>query len=224
MEVSFFNAFVGGLISVMSPTGLATAVAIVVFVAALTCVKNANRVDNSPGRPGILKYTVVFLLFYTTIFVILGANASLLTQLPGFRPVAKWIFYSKEAFVLIAGLALFLISLVSYLKGKAIGFFGSNWFAMAFAVIGGVFAAIAWIPEIGPMLGSILFEAQQGGGASSTLFLYSIGRAAAFMVLPIIAGWLMILLSGRQGPTAWCGVFAGAALTAIGFILSVLAV
>ncbi len=218
MEVSFFEAFVGGLASVLSPPGLAIAVVAVMFLASLTCARNSNRVDNTRGRSGILKYTLVFLIFYTTIFVMLGANAVWLVQLPWFRSVAQWVFNSKEVIILIAGLALFLISLVPFLTGKSIGFFGSNWFVVPFAALGGVFMALSSTPSVGPILTTILFQTQQSGGVGNLLILYGMGRAAAFLILPILAGWALKLLSGRQRPTALSGVLTAGFLAAFGLI------
>jgi cytochrome c-type biogenesis protein len=155
-NLSFTLAFLGGLLSIISPC-------------AFTIIP-AFFAISFQGKEKIFSSTLFFFLGFSIVFVLMGLTASLVGQL---------LIKNRELLVLIAGIFLTFFGLMLFLgkgfSGKTIktpkrkDFFGMFFFGIAFA--------LGWSPCVGPILGGILTIAATKTTIDSMIFLfaYSLG-------------------------------------------------
>ena len=170
-------AFLGGLVSCLSPCVLPV---LPVFVA---YVGSAGQTSNVSGAIAVAERgrqrAIGFLLGFVGVFVVLWVSLglvgfALLSTVPVLRP--------------IAGLAIVALGVATILgwqpqvPGRWFG--GSSSFGGSFLLGAGV--AIGWTPCIGPTLGAILTMAAASGTVWSgalLLFAYAAGMAVPFLLV-----------------------------------------
>lgn len=170
-------AFLGGLISCLSPCVLPV---LPVFVA---YVGGAGQTSNASGAVVVAdrgrRRAIGFLLGFAGVFVVLWVSLglvgfALLSTVPVLRP--------------IAGLAIVALGVATILgwqprvPGRWFG--GSSSFGGSFLL--GAAVAIGWTPCIGPTLGAILTLAAASGTVWSgalLLFAYAAGMAVPFLLV-----------------------------------------
>lgn len=195
MEVGYFAAALGGLISFLSPCVLPLVPAYLCFIAG-TSLEELTRED-AEGKPlaseGLTLRVALgaagFVLGFTTIFVALGASASAINPL---------ILQHKELLSRIAGAVIIVFGL-HYMGLFRIAFLnrdarfhiagsgeGERSYLMQFAspYLLGLAFAFGWTPCIGPILATILTiaAAQESLTAGAALLTaYSLGLGIPFL-------------------------------------------
>ncbi|MDA5192479.1 cytochrome c biogenesis protein CcdA [Alphaproteobacteria bacterium LMG 31809] len=179
-DVSFLMAFLGGVLSFVSPCVLPLVPAYFCF---LTGASLEELTEGGSARVNPLPRAFAFVLGFSTVFVALGAGASALSQL---------LRSNLDIFSLIAGAVVILLGLhfmglfrIAFLDrearlhpdSKPMGLLGAYGIGLAFA--------FGWTPCIGPILGAILAVAatQQGiGSGVGLLAVYSLGLGIPFLL------------------------------------------
>jgi cytochrome c-type biogenesis protein len=195
MEIGYFAAAIGGLISFLSPCVLPLVPAYLCFIAG-TSFEELTRED-AQGKPlaseGLTLRVAIgavgFVLGFTTIFVALGASASAINPL---------IIQHKELLSRIAG-AIIIVFGLHYMGLFRIAFLnrdarfhiagsgeGERSYLMQFAspYLLGLAFAFGWTPCIGPILATILTiaAAQESLAAGASLLtVYSLGLGIPFL-------------------------------------------
>jgi cytochrome c-type biogenesis protein len=191
LDVSLPAAALGGLISFLSPCVLPLVPPYLSFLAGTT-FDQLSAGDDKAVRRRALTASLLFVAGFTTVFVILGATASVLGQL-----VRQYL----EVLSTVAGLAIIVMGLhflgifrigLLYREArptiaKPVGLWGAYVMGLAFA--------FGWTPCIGPILAAILALAgSETSVAKGALLLgvYSAGLgipflAAAFAMKPFVA-------------------------------------
>jgi len=193
-DVSHAGAFVAGLLSFVSPCVLP-------LVPPYLCFLGGVSLDQMAGEdevdPNILKRVFlaafVFVLGFSTVFISLGATASVLGQLVG--DYLDLLSKIAGGVIIILGLhfmGLFKIGLFYrearfHVEKKPAGLIGAYIIGLAFA--------FGWTPCVGPVLAAILFVAGSDDSVShgvGLLSAYSAGLgipflAAALAVKPFMA-------------------------------------
>lgn len=195
MDVGYFAAALGGLISFLSPCVLPLVPAYLCFIAG-TSFEELTRED-AQGKPlaseGLTLRVAIgavgFVLGFTTIFVALGASASAINPL---------IIQHKELLSRIAG-AIIIVFGLHYMGLFRIAFLnrdarfhiagsgeGERSYLMQFAspYLLGLAFAFGWTPCIGPILATILTiaAAQESLTAGASLLtVYSLGLGIPFL-------------------------------------------
>ena len=179
--IEFFIAFGAGFISFLSPCVLPLIPGYISYISgqSLQEILNSKKINFLP--------LILFCLGFSTVFVILGASASLLGQK---------LLQNSEILRIVAGIVIIIFSLqligvinISYLNfDKRFETKTSN--NIFFSYVIGLAFGFGWTPCIGPILGSILALASIEETLSRAIVLlvfYSLGLAIPF----ILSGYLI---------------------------------
>lgn len=189
MDATFGGAFLAGLISFISPCVLPIVPPYLAYLAGLSVEEVRNDARSAAASKRIIRASVGFVLGFTTVFVSLGATASVIGQ-----TLARYF----DVLAIVAGviivvmglhfLGLFRIGLLFrearvQISNKPPGAVGAYVMGLAFA--------FGWTPCVGPALAAILFVA----GAKDTalngallLATYSVGIGIPFLLAALFAG------------------------------------
>ncbi len=188
-SVSILTAFSAGLFSFISPCVLPLIPAYISFITGMSVEELQD--DSATRKKRLLKVflqTLVFVLGFSTVFILLGAGASFISKILFTNRI--WFNRVAGALIIVLGLhmtGLFRIGFLEY--EKRIQVRENPLGALGIFLIGAAFA-FGWTPCIGPILGAILaLAAQQGSVGQGVLLLavYSLGLG-----LPFIATGLAI--------------------------------
>jgi cytochrome c-type biogenesis protein len=191
MEISILTAFIGGLISFLSPCVLPLAPPYLAYLGGTTI----DQISGEDGKadPRLARRVFIAACFFVaglaTVFVALGATASALGQV---------MLQNKTLLAQISGGIIILLGLhflnlirIPFLNREArfegparAGTLGTSY------VIGLAFA-FGWTPCIGPILGAILtMAAQEQTILSGTLLLavYALGLGVPFLIAAAFIG------------------------------------
>lgn len=184
-DVSIPAALIAGIISFLSPCVLPLVPPYLIYLTGAA----AERVADDPrpaSRRVVLLAALLFVLGFSTVFVALGASASLIGGL-----IRRW----SQELSIVAGLAIIVMGLhflgltrLTFLMregrvamAKPVGLWGAYAMGLAFA--------FGWTPCIGPILAAILSvaasEATVAKGAG-LLAVYSAGLGVPFLLAALM--------------------------------------
>lgn len=180
-DVTFPAAAAAGLLSFLSPCVLPLVPPYLTFLAG-TGVEELSAESESRARKDIFLAALLFVLGFSTVFVALGATASVFGQ---------WVRANLQLFSIAAGLAIIVMGLhfLGLFKVHALyrekrvdiamppGPFGAYVMGLAFA--------FGWTPCIGPILASILAVAgsqETVWRGSALLAVYSLALGTPFLL------------------------------------------
>ena len=191
IEVSFLAAFLGGLISFLSPCVLPLVPPYLSFLAGVTLDELRDGDDWGVRRRAMLT-ALLFVAGFTTVFVILGATASALGQMV--RQYLDVLGTLAGIMIIVMGLHFLGVFRIGLLYREArvqvdrsMDIWGAYVMGLAFA--------FGWTPCIGPILAAILAVAGSETSVlkgASLLAVYSAGLGipfllAAFAMKPFVA-------------------------------------
>ncbi len=181
-DVSIPAALAAGIISFLSPCVLPLVPPYLIYLTGATIEHVANDEEQTASKRAVMLSALVFVLGFSTVFVALGASASLIGGL-----IRAW----SAQLSIVAGIAIILMGLhflgltrIGFLMRegrlpipKPIGLWGAYVMGLAFA--------FGWTPCIGPILAAILSVAAsettvtKGAGL---LAVYSAGLGIPFLI------------------------------------------
>jgi cytochrome c-type biogenesis protein len=193
-DVTTGGAFLAGLISFVSPCVLPIVPPYLAYLAGLTFdeLKDENRGRESTRQ--LISAAVAFVLGFTTVFVALGATASVIGQ-----SMARYfdiLSIVAGVVILVMGLHFLGVFRIALLYRDTRVQVNRRPAGVAGAYIMGLAFAFGWTPCVGPVLAAILFvagaEATAGRGAL-LLAVYSLGIGLPFLLAAVFAtrflGW-----------------------------------
>ncbi|MBL4600748.1 MAG: sulfite exporter TauE/SafE family protein [Rhizobiaceae bacterium] len=195
LDISYFAAFVAGLISFVSPCVLPIVPPYLCFIAGMSMDELAKSRENNAAYKKVIAASVAFVMGFATVFVALGASASF---------IGGFVTRHLDTLSMVAGviiiilglhfLGVFKIGLLYrearvHVERKPAGLIGSYVVGLAFA--------FGWTPCVGPVLAAVLFAAGAEGSAlhgALLLLAYALGIGipfilASFFVVPFM-GWM----------------------------------
>ncbi len=187
LNISAGTAFLAGMLSFASPCVLPLVPPYLCFLAGVSFEELVDDEDVVQRR--VIATAVAFVLGFTTVFVALGATATVIGQ-----AVTAYL----DTLSVIAGVVILLMGLhflgvfrISWLYGEARVSVTQKPTGLLGGYIMGLAFAFGWTPCVGPVLAAVLFMA----GAEETvargaglLALYSLGIGVPFLLAAVFAG------------------------------------
>lgn len=195
-EVTVFGAFVAGIISFVSPCVLPLVPPYLGFLAGASLDELTGEGEGKADPRRVFMTALLFVLGFSTVFISLGASASLIGQFV--TQHVQTLAYIAGAIIIVMGLhflGVFRIGLLYrearfHVDRKPAGFLGAYVIGLAFA--------FGWTPCVGPILAAILFIA----GSEDTVYRgayllasYSLGLGVPFLAAALFAGPFMKFMS-----------------------------
>jgi cytochrome c-type biogenesis protein len=188
VEVGIAIAFTAGLLSFLSPCVLPLVPSYLTFVTGMSL----EDLQEGVNRRATFVHSILFVLGFSTIFVLLGAAASFLGQF--FRYYEVWIARIGGVIIILLGLhlaGLFRLTPLMrekrvHLADKPVGYLGTLGVGLAFGA--------GWTPCIGPILGAILtygFSQDTMWAGVGLLSVYSLGLAVPFLLAALALDWFL---------------------------------
>ena len=181
-EVTFLAALIAGLVSFLSPCVLPLVPPYLIFMAGTSLERLADKESELQVRRETVAAAVLFVLGFSTVFVALGASASVIGSL--IRAYSGPLATIAGIVIIIMGLHFLGVTPIAFLHrqkrldvAKPVGLWGAYVIGLAFA--------FGWTPCIGPILAAILAVAaseQTVTKGASLLAVYSLGLGIPFIV------------------------------------------
>ena len=191
-DVTFLAALIAGLVSFLSPCVLPLVPPYLVFLAGTSLERFADREPEPRVKGETVAAAALFVLGFSTVFVALGASASVIGSL--IRAYSGPLAIIAGIVIVIMGLHFLGVTQIALLHrqkrldvAKPVGLWGAYVIGLAFA--------FGWTPCIGPILAAILAVAaseQTVMRGATLLGVYSLGLGipfivAAFAIEPFVA-------------------------------------
>jgi cytochrome c-type biogenesis protein len=182
-EISGFIAFSAGFLSFISPCVLPLVPSYVTYITGASFKELTDAKSRSRLRWVTLSHSLLFIIGFSTVFILMGASASYLGKI--LARYQYWMMKGGGILVIILGVHFTGIINLPFLqmerrfelRSKPFGYVGSF-------LVGIVFAA-GWTPCIGPILSTILIYAGTSQDFSKGLLLlaiYSSGLGVPFFL------------------------------------------
>jgi cytochrome c-type biogenesis protein len=182
-EVSYFGAFIAGLLSFLSPCVLPLIPSYITYITGLSFVDLQDEHPSHKVRQASMLHSLVFILGFTVVFVLLGASATYLGSF--LNQHASFLRKAGGILIVLMGAHVSGLVPINILLGekrvtlhrKPAGFAGTFLVGIAFAA--------GWTPCIGPILAAILMVAATEENVYHgiiLLLLYSLGLGIPFFL------------------------------------------
>ena len=181
-NVSILTALIAGLVSFLSPCVLPLVPPYLVFLAGTSLERLADEEPEPRVKWETTFAAVLFVLGFSTVFVALGASASVIGSL--IRAYSGPLAIVAGVVIIAMGLHFLGVTQIAILHrhkrlevAKPVGLWGAYVMGLAFA--------FGWTPCIGPILAAILAVAaseQTVTKGAGLLALYSLGLGIPFIV------------------------------------------
>jgi cytochrome c-type biogenesis protein len=182
-DISIFIAFSAGFLSFVSPCVLPLIPSYITYITGVSFKDLADAETRTKLRWATASHSLLFIMGFSTIFILMGASATYLGQL--LTRYQYWMM--KAGGVLIIILGIYFTGLINLpflqmerrfeLRKKPLGYVGSF-------LVGIVFAA-GWTPCVGPILSTILLYASTSKSFTTGVVLltfYSMGLGVPFFL------------------------------------------
>ena len=218
-QIGYITAFLGGLLSFLSPCVLPLIPSYVSFITGIS-FDDFKTGDKARIRRLTLINSFAFVFGFSTVFVLLGVSSSYIGKL--FAVYYDHIRVIGGIVIVVFGLYVMGVLKLNFLASdkrvhlhsKPRGHFGSF-------IVGLTFGA-GWTPCIGPILGSILLIASTTGSAMQgfkLLLVYSLGLAIPFMATSLAINSFLSHYSAIQKYMRMIMFLSGLLLIGFGVIL-----
>jgi cytochrome c-type biogenesis protein len=194
-NVSIPAALIAGLVSFLSPCVLPLVPPYLIYLTGATIEHVANDEAAASSKRAVMISALLFVLGFSTVFVALGASASLIGGL--IRAWSAQLSILAGIVIIVMGLHFLGLTRIGLLMRegrlpipKPVGLWGAYVMGLAFA--------FGWTPCIGPILAAILSiaaaEATVAKGAG-LLAVYSAGLGIPFLVAALMIKQFSALFS-----------------------------
>jgi cytochrome c-type biogenesis protein len=219
-DVSIPAALLAGLVSFLSPCVLPLVPPYLIYLTGATIEHVASGENASSSKRAVMISAVMFVLGFSTVFVALGASASLIGGV--IRAWSAELSIVAGIVIIVMGLHFLGFTRISLLMRegrlpipKPVGLWGAYVMGLAFA--------FGWTPCIGPILAAILSvaaaEATVAKGAG-LLAVYSAGLGIPFLIAAFMVEQFSSLFSRMKRHLATVERAMGVlmVLTGVGFL------
>ncbi len=216
-NLNLLTAFLGGVISFLSPCVLPLVPAYMSFISGISFQDMTSEARGANEMKLVILKSIVFIIGFSLVFVLLGATATF---------VGKFLLTHMRLIMKIAGVIIiifglhtarvFQIPFLNYEKrfhtsGSELSYLGTFTLGLAFA--------FGWSPCIGPILAAILAMASVQDTVMKGVFLlvaYSLGLGVPFFLTGIATNWFLRVFSGIKKHFKTVEIISGLFLIVIG--------
>src|SRR6201992_660061 len=194
-DVSIPAAMIAGLVSFLSPCVLPLVPPYLIYLTGATIEHVANEDTAASSRRAVMISALLFVLGFSTVFVLLGASASLIGTF--LRAWSAQLAILAGIIIIVMGLHFLGLTRIGLLMRegrlpipKPVGLWGAYVMGLAFA--------FGWAPCIGPILAAILsIAAAQATVAKGAglLAVYSAGLGIPFLIAALMVEQFSSLFS-----------------------------
>jgi len=201
-NVSIPAALIAGLVSFLSPCVLPLVPPYLIYLTGATIEHLESEETTAASRRAVMISAALFVLGFSTVFVALGASASLVGSL--IRAWSAQLSILAGVVIIVMGLHFLGLTRIGLLMRegrlpipKPVGLWGAYVMGLAFA--------FGWTPCIGPILAAILSIAAaettvtKGAGL---LAIYSAGLGIPFLIAAFMVEQFSALFSRMKGHLA----------------------
>ena len=219
-NVSISAALIAGLVSFLSPCVLPLVPPYLVYLTGATIEHLENEETVSASKRAVMVSALLFVVGFSTVFILLGASASLIGSL--IRAWSAELSILAGIVIIVMGLHFLGLTRISLLMRegrlpipKPVGLWGAYIMGRAFA--------FGWTPCIGPILAAILSiaaaEATVAKGAG-LLAVYSAGLGIPFLIAAFMVEQISSLFAQMKRHLATVEQAMGVLMiaTGIGFL------
>jgi cytochrome c-type biogenesis protein len=216
-QITVGLAFLAGLASFLSPCVFSLVPAYIGYLGG----RAAGGEDSASNRFVTFTHGLAFVLGFSVVFVVLGVAVSaaggLLYDLRGYLAKIGGVV------VVIFGLHMIGVFRIPFLEYDARVHSNPDrkWGYLSSALLG-VFFSAGWSPCVGPVLGTILTLAINGGSVAlgaKLLSAYSAGLAVPFLVAALGIGWVSTTLRKYGKAMHYIEIAMGVVLVIVGILL-----
>jgi len=217
-EVTIGLALLAGLLSFFSPCVLALVPAYVGYLGGVSISPQGVVARN---RWTTFAHGLAFVLGFSTVFVLLGAAASLAGAfLYDFR---TWLARIGGLVVILFGLhtmGVIHIPFLDYDTRRQVA--PDRRYGYLSSVLMGVFFSAGWAPCVGPVLGAVLTLALSSAALGQGVLMltaYSIGLAIPFLMAALGVGRVAELMRRHSDLVRYASFITGALMVVVGVML-----
>ncbi len=187
----FFTAFLGGLLSFISPCVLPLIPVYISYISGVAVkeLQDSNNKNKNVYKKAVLN-ALIFVIGFSMVFTLMGTSASYIGNL---------VVVNKMLLAKISGILIIIFGILYVLKIDFIYKFlrinvrvkSVNLFT---SFIIGILFAFGWSPCVGPILSSILIIAANTASLSKgaiLLFIYSMGLGIPFILASVFMGFFV---------------------------------
>jgi cytochrome c-type biogenesis protein len=216
-NVTLGLSFLAGLASFLSPCVFSLVPAYIGYLGG----RAAGGEASESNRFITFTHGLAFVLGFSVVFIAFGATASAFSVL--LFDLRFWLAKIGGVIVVIFGLHMIGIFRIPFLEydTRVQQLPDRKWGYLSSALMG-VFFSAGWAPCVGPVLGSILTLALNGGSVStgvSLLSAYSAGLAIPFLMAALGVGWVSATLRKYGKVMHYVEIVMGVVLVIIGVML-----
>jgi cytochrome c-type biogenesis protein len=182
-DISIFIAFSAGFLSFASPCVLPLIPSYITYITGVSFKDLTDAETRTKLRWATASHSLLFIMGFSTIFILMGASATYLGQL--LTRYQYWIMKAGGVLIIILGVHFTGIINLPFLqmerrfelRKKPLGYVGSF-------LVGIIFAA-GWTPCVGPILSTILLYASTSKSFTTGVVLlafYSMGLGVPFFL------------------------------------------
>ena len=212
-ETTIFFAFIGGIVSFLSPCMLP------IIPGFLSYLAGASLGESESKRKDIFLNSLFFVLGFATVFSILGVLLNTVLEAVAYD-VQIWLARIGGSIVILFGLYLVGLIKLPFLE-REYKFSVKTKFKSKYLtsfVFGSAFAA-GWTPCVGVVLGSVLGLAATAPGVAFYLLLsYSLGLGIPFLVVGLFASQASNLINRYAHLLKYINIVFGIILIGLGIL------
>ena len=222
-EITIGLAFLAGLASFLSPCVFSLVPAYISYLGgrAVKQVSGAAEGAVSVNRWITFTHGVAFVLGFSVVFVVLGVAVSAAGGI--LYDIRYYLAKIGGVVVIILGLHMIGVLRIPFLEYDVrVHDAPSNRWGYLSSALLGVFFSAGWSPCVGPVLGSILTLAINGGSVvlgAKLLSAYSAGLAVPFLAAAFGIGWVTTILRKYSKVMRYVEIAMGVVLVIVGVML-----
>lgn len=222
-EITIGLAFLAGLASFLSPCVFSLVPAYISYLGgrAVKQVSGAAEGAVEVNRWITFTHGVAFVLGFSVVFVVLGVAVSAAGGI--LYDIRYYLAKIGGVIVIILGLHMIGVLRIPFLEYDVrVHDAPSNRWGYLSSALLGVFFSAGWSPCVGPVLGSILTLAINGGSVvlgAKLLSAYSAGLAVPFLAAAFGIGWVTTILRKYSKVMRYVEIAMGVVLVIVGVML-----